>query len=61
MEPILVKYATHHGFTVRFSTELESVAKDTTTGEWLASVVDHIRGDKYTSTLQTFAFHPFVR
>lgn len=49
MEPILVKYASHNGFAVRFSTELESVEKDAATGQWLAKVADRVRGDKYTS------------
>lgn len=49
MEPLLVKYASHHGFSVRFSTELEAVARDASTGEYLARVADHVRGDHYTS------------
>lgn len=51
MEPILVKYASHHGFTVRFSTRLETVERDASTGEYLARVADHVRGDEYISTL----------
>lgn len=50
MEPILVKYATHHGFQVRFSTELISAERDSK-GDWVCKVSDHVRGDSYTSML----------
>lgn len=58
MEPILVKYASHHGFTVRFSTKLETVERDASTGEYLARVADHVRGDEYISTLPDYISHP---
>lgn len=47
MEPILVKYASHHGFSPRFSTELVSAERDSETGEWLCQVKDHLRKDSY--------------
>lgn len=47
MEPLLVSYASHHGFAARFSTRLVSVEKDPSTEEWICSVEDDIRKDTY--------------
>jgi 2-polyprenyl-6-methoxyphenol hydroxylase-like FAD-dependent oxidoreductase len=41
MEPLLVRYATHHGFEVRFSTELVS-AEQVDDGTFLCKVTDQI-------------------
>ncbi|KAF3761160.1 hypothetical protein M406DRAFT_296739 [Cryphonectria parasitica EP155] len=46
MEPILVNNASHNGFAVRFSTQLESVEK-APSGEWLCRVQDRVREDSY--------------
>lgn len=47
MEPILVNHASHHGFAVRFSTQLLSAEKDSATGDWVCSVEDLVRKDTY--------------
>ena len=47
LEPILVKYASHHGFAVRFSTQFVSADKDPATGSWVCTVEDHVRSDTY--------------
>lgn len=47
MEPLLVKYASHHGFAVRFSTQLISAEKDSATDDWVCSVEDLVRKDSY--------------
>lgn len=48
MEPILVNYATHNGFSVRLSTELLSAEKDAAANEWVCSIADHVRKDTFT-------------
>lgn len=53
VEPLLVRYASHHGFNVRFSTELVAVEPITggqQRGGFLCTVHDHI-------TKQTFQIH----
>jgi 2-polyprenyl-6-methoxyphenol hydroxylase-like FAD-dependent oxidoreductase len=47
LDPILVKYASHHGFPVRFSTELVSAEKDLQTAEWVCMVKDLLRDGTY--------------
>lgn len=47
MEPLLVKYASQHGFAVRFLTQLVSAKKDSATDDWICSVEDHVRKDSY--------------
>ncbi|KAH8742617.1 FAD binding domain-containing protein [Diaporthe sp. PMI_573] len=45
LDPILVKYASHHGFPTRFSTELVSAERED--GDWICTVNDLIRNDTY--------------
>lgn len=47
MEPILVNYASHHGFAARFSTNLVSIEKDSATEDWVCLVEDLVRKDTY--------------
>jgi 2-polyprenyl-6-methoxyphenol hydroxylase-like FAD-dependent oxidoreductase len=47
LDPILVKHASHHGFPVRFSTELVSAEKDSKTGEWVCTINDLVRDDTW--------------
>lgn len=47
LEPILVKYATQHGFKARFDTEFISFAKDDTSGMIITTVRDGITKQTY--------------
>lgn len=42
LEPILVRYATHHGFVVRFDTKLVSWSRDPLDGRYLVVVWDDV-------------------
>lgn len=42
LEPILVRYATHHGFVVRFDTKLVSWSRDPSDERYLAVVWDDV-------------------
>lgn len=48
VELTVTQYAYHHGFAVRYSTQLETAVKDAN-GEWLCTVKDHVREDTYIS------------
>jgi 2-polyprenyl-6-methoxyphenol hydroxylase-like FAD-dependent oxidoreductase len=45
LDPILVKYASHHGFPTRFSSQLISAEREN--GDWICTVKDLIRNDVY--------------
>ena len=47
MEPILVKYATHHGFQLRFSTELVGVERAANGGPVLCTLRDLMTGSAF--------------
>lgn len=48
LEPVLVRYATSHGFNVRFDTELLSFAEDETSGKIDCVLKDHVTKTEYT-------------
>ena len=47
LEPLLVGYATRHGFKVRFDTKFLSFSRDTTSGKIISAVKDRLRGCEY--------------
>ena len=47
MEPFLVKYASHHGFQVRFSTELVGVERAANNGPVLCTLRDLVTGSAF--------------